>query len=197
MRDTKVVIFRSPQAGTPVMEAAPLAALDLPIKTLVWADEDQTKVSYTSPVALADRAAELFEAAASHEAALLAALRRAVPGFADWCVVDYYTADRELRAVHSGYPDARKEALMMDIRRRYRAERGENGDTLVLHTDGLTEATRPGWTRAELHERLKAAPTETLPGLLEYLEALAVRSAEHGPRDDIALLALRAATSAD
>ena len=55
LRDTKVVIFGSPQAGTPVMEAAPLAALDLPLKTLVWADEDQTKVSYTSPVALAAR----------------------------------------------------------------------------------------------------------------------------------------------
>jgi uncharacterized protein (DUF302 family) len=55
LRDTKVVIFGSPQAGTPVMEAAPLAALDLPLKVLVWADGSQTKVSYTAPSALADR----------------------------------------------------------------------------------------------------------------------------------------------
>lgn len=55
LRETKVVIFGSPQAGTPVMEAAPLAALDLPLKVLVWADGDQTKVTYTSPSALADR----------------------------------------------------------------------------------------------------------------------------------------------
>jgi uncharacterized protein (DUF302 family) len=55
LRDTKVVIFGSPQAGTPVMVAAPLAALDLPLKVLVWADGDQTKVSYTAPVALAAR----------------------------------------------------------------------------------------------------------------------------------------------
>ena len=55
LRDTKVVIFGSPQAGTPVMQAAPLAALDLPLKVLVWADGSQTKVSYTAPTDLADR----------------------------------------------------------------------------------------------------------------------------------------------
>ena len=38
LRDTKVVIFGNPEAGTPVMQAAPLAALDLPLKVLVWAD---------------------------------------------------------------------------------------------------------------------------------------------------------------
>jgi uncharacterized protein (DUF302 family) len=38
LRETRVVIFGSPQAGTPVMEAAPMAALDLPLKVLVWAD---------------------------------------------------------------------------------------------------------------------------------------------------------------
>jgi uncharacterized protein (DUF302 family) len=55
LRDTKVVIFGSPQAGTPVMQAAPLAALDLPLKVLVWADGEQTKLTYTSPAALAAR----------------------------------------------------------------------------------------------------------------------------------------------
>jgi uncharacterized protein (DUF302 family) len=55
LRDTKLVIFGSPQAGTPVMAAAPLAALDLPLKVLVWADGHQTKVSYTAPAALAAR----------------------------------------------------------------------------------------------------------------------------------------------
>jgi uncharacterized protein (DUF302 family) len=55
LRDTKVVIFGSPQAGTPVMQAVPLAALDLPLKALVWADGEQTKLSYTSPSELAVR----------------------------------------------------------------------------------------------------------------------------------------------
>jgi uncharacterized protein (DUF302 family) len=56
LRDTKLVIFGSPQAGTPVMQAAPLAALDLPLKVLVWRDEHhQTKVSYTATETLAGR----------------------------------------------------------------------------------------------------------------------------------------------
>jgi uncharacterized protein (DUF302 family) len=55
LRDTKVVIFGSPAAGTPVMQAAPLTALDLPLKVLVWADGRQTKLSYTAPAALAAR----------------------------------------------------------------------------------------------------------------------------------------------
>ena len=55
LRDTKLVIFGSPQAGTPVMVAAPLAALDLPLKVLVWADGEQTKLSYVAPEELAAR----------------------------------------------------------------------------------------------------------------------------------------------
>lgn len=55
LRDTKVVIFGSPQTGTPVMQAAPLAALDLPLKILVWADGGQTKLTYAPPAELAAR----------------------------------------------------------------------------------------------------------------------------------------------
>ena len=53
LRETTLVIFGSPAAGTPVMVASPLAALDLPLKVLIWADADQTKVSYYAPAALA------------------------------------------------------------------------------------------------------------------------------------------------
>jgi uncharacterized protein (DUF302 family) len=55
LRETKLIIFGSPEAGTPVMVAAPLAALDLPLKVLVWDQGGETKVSYTTPSALADR----------------------------------------------------------------------------------------------------------------------------------------------
>ena len=55
LRETTLVIFGSPAAGTPVMAASPLAALDLPLKVLVWDDDGQTKVSYYSPAALAAR----------------------------------------------------------------------------------------------------------------------------------------------
>jgi uncharacterized protein (DUF302 family) len=55
LRDTVLVIFGSPVAGTPVMAASPLTALDLPLKVLIWSDKGQTKVSYYAPTALAAR----------------------------------------------------------------------------------------------------------------------------------------------
>jgi uncharacterized protein (DUF302 family) len=55
LRETVLVIFGSPAAGTPVMAAAPLSALDLPLKIVVWDDAGQTKVSYTAPAAIAAR----------------------------------------------------------------------------------------------------------------------------------------------
>jgi uncharacterized protein (DUF302 family) len=55
LRETVLVLFGSPAAGTPVMDAAPLAALDLPLKVLVWDDGGQTKVTYAAPEALAAR----------------------------------------------------------------------------------------------------------------------------------------------
>ena len=55
MRETTLVLFGSPAAGTPVMVASPLAALDLPLKVLVWDDAGQTKVTYYAPDAVAAR----------------------------------------------------------------------------------------------------------------------------------------------
>lgn len=56
LRETTLVIFGNPAAGTGVMVASPLAALDLPLKVLVWAGPGQdTFVSYTAPATLAAR----------------------------------------------------------------------------------------------------------------------------------------------
>jgi uncharacterized protein (DUF302 family) len=55
LRNTKLAIFGSPVGGTPVMEASPLAALDLPLKVLVWDDGGQTMISYIDPEVLAER----------------------------------------------------------------------------------------------------------------------------------------------
>ncbi len=55
LRDTVLVVFGNPAGGTPVMEASPLSALDLPLKVLIWSDEGQTKISYVSSDALAQR----------------------------------------------------------------------------------------------------------------------------------------------
>jgi len=56
MNPTKLVIFGSPQAGTPLMAAAPSAAIDLPLKILVWEDgEGRVWVSYNTPEYLGER----------------------------------------------------------------------------------------------------------------------------------------------
>jgi uncharacterized protein (DUF302 family) len=55
LRETTLVLFGNPSAGTPVMVAAPLSALDLPLKVLIWDDAGQTKVTYYGPAALAAR----------------------------------------------------------------------------------------------------------------------------------------------
>ena len=55
LRDTVLILFGSPAAGTPVMEHAPLSALDLPLRILIWDDQGQTTVSYVAPSVLADR----------------------------------------------------------------------------------------------------------------------------------------------
>ena len=49
MPSTKLVIFGNPKAGTPVMLAAPMSAIDLPLKILIWEDaQKKVWVSYNS-----------------------------------------------------------------------------------------------------------------------------------------------------
>jgi uncharacterized protein (DUF302 family) len=56
MRPTKLLIFGSPKAGTPLMLAAPSSAIDLPLKILVGEDENgKVWVSYNSPSYLKER----------------------------------------------------------------------------------------------------------------------------------------------
>ena len=56
MRPTKLLIFGSPKAGTPLMQSAPSIAIDLPLKVLVWEDADgKVWLSYNSPEYLEQR----------------------------------------------------------------------------------------------------------------------------------------------
>lgn len=56
MPPTQVLIFGNPKGGTPLMLAAPTAAIDLPLKALVWQD-DKGKVwlSYNTGSYLKER----------------------------------------------------------------------------------------------------------------------------------------------
>jgi len=56
MPPTKLLIFGSPKAGTPLMLASPSIAIDLPLKILVWQDANgKAWLSYNSPEYLQER----------------------------------------------------------------------------------------------------------------------------------------------
>ena len=53
---TQLLLFGNPQAGTPLMVAAPTIALDLPLKALAWSAADGTVwLSYNDPNYLKQR----------------------------------------------------------------------------------------------------------------------------------------------
>lgn len=55
LRPTRMLIAGSPKAGTPLMDAAPSIAIDLPLKVLVWSEAGQTRVAYNDPQYLGRR----------------------------------------------------------------------------------------------------------------------------------------------
>lgn len=56
MPPTQLLIFGNPKGGTPVMLAAPLAAIDLPLKALAWQDASgKVWLSYNDPAYLQRR----------------------------------------------------------------------------------------------------------------------------------------------
>ena len=80
LRPTELLIFGNPQGGTPLMECAQSAGIDLPLKALVWEDASaQVWLGYNDPAFLAQR----------HGAAncpVVENLRKALSGIADAAV---------------------------------------------------------------------------------------------------------------
>ncbi|MGH7034307.1 MAG: DUF302 domain-containing protein [Stellaceae bacterium] len=79
LRATEVLVFGNPKAGTPLMQTAQTAGIDLPLKILVWQDEaGKTWLAYNDPVWLARR----HSANGGHEQ-ILGAMTRALAAIAD------------------------------------------------------------------------------------------------------------------
>jgi uncharacterized protein (DUF302 family) len=56
LRPTELLIFGNPKAGTPLMQADQTIGIDLPLKLLVWQDEEgATWIGYNDPEWLATR----------------------------------------------------------------------------------------------------------------------------------------------
>lgn len=78
LRPTEVLIFGSPQGGTPFMECAQTVGIDLPLKALVWEDAaGQVWLGYNDPAYLAQRHAVPECAVAGNLAKALADIAQA------------------------------------------------------------------------------------------------------------------------
>ncbi|MEO7150457.1 MAG: DUF302 domain-containing protein [Burkholderiaceae bacterium] len=56
LRPTELLVFGNPQGGTPLMECAQSAGIDLPLKALAWQDDQgQVWLGYNDPAHLARR----------------------------------------------------------------------------------------------------------------------------------------------
>jgi uncharacterized protein (DUF302 family) len=77
LRPTELLIFGNPQGGTPLMECAQSAGIDLPLKALVWEDDKaQVWLGYNDPAFLAQRHG-------AKDCPAVEGLRKALAGLAD------------------------------------------------------------------------------------------------------------------
>jgi uncharacterized protein (DUF302 family) len=55
LRPTTLIVFGNPKGGTPLMDAFPLVALELPLKLLVWEGSDGVEIAYAPMSEIAAR----------------------------------------------------------------------------------------------------------------------------------------------
>ena len=55
LADTKIIMFGNPRLGSPLMQASPTTAIDLPQKIIVYATTSGTKIAYNDPMYLKRR----------------------------------------------------------------------------------------------------------------------------------------------
>ena len=102
-----------------------------------------------------------------YERTLAEVAQLAVPDFADWCGVDIVQPDGSLRQITSGHPDPRVEEYLMDLRARFRAEKGRS--------DGAMRAIATG--EPQLVSNVENQPRIELPeGTAGLYEQLSPRS---------------------
>lgn len=74
-----------------------------------------------------------------YERTLAEVAQLAVPEFADWCGVDIVQPDGSLRQITSGHPDPRIEEFLLELRRRYRLEKGTSEGAMHVIATGESE----------------------------------------------------------
>ena len=92
-------------------------------------------VDAQTALAFLAQASGVLAGSLDYEQTLQEVARLAVPEVADWCAVDIVQPDGSLRQITTGHPNPKHEALLLELRRRYRAEkRGTEGVQRVIET---------------------------------------------------------------
>ena len=110
------------------------------------------------------QASGLLAASLDYERTLMEVARLAVPDVADWCGIDIVEPDGSTRQVTSVHPNPEHEAFLLELRRRYRAEkRGSEGTGRVIATGqpelasdvrGVADVTLVDDAEGELYRKL-------------------------------------------
>jgi len=74
-----------------------------------------------------------------YERTLAEVAQLSVPEFADWCGVDVVQPDGSLRQITSGHPNPRIEEFLLELRRRYRQEKGTSEGAMHVIATGESE----------------------------------------------------------
>src|SRR2546430_17253964 len=98
-------------------------------------DRDEGFLSAEQALAFLDGASEVLARSLDYEQTLQEVARLAVPDLADWCAIDVVQDDGSLRQITSRHPDPEQEALLLELRRRFRAS--------VRDTAGGAKGVRP------------------------------------------------------
>src|SRR4051794_3542379 len=94
-----------------------------------------------SALAFLAQASGVLAGSLHYERTLKEVATMTVPDVADWCAVDIVEPDGSLRQITSTHPDPDQEALLMELRRRYREEKGGSaGATYSILTSEPTLA---------------------------------------------------------
>src|SRR3954452_483014 len=127
------------------------------------AETGQGVLSAEEALRFLDEAAAVLVGSLGYDQTLGRGAQLAVPLLADWCAVDILEEDGTLRQITSGHPDPEQEELLLQLRKRYRAEKGATegvarviaSGTPELHTDVSNSARMEIFAEeTELYERL-------------------------------------------
>src|SRR4051794_10848384 len=115
------------------------------------------------------RASGVLAGSLDYERTLAEVARLAVPDVADWCAVDIVEPDGSLRQVTSVHADPEQEALLLELRRRYREEKGAAAGATYAIMSGEPTLARDTTGAAEIALNDEEAETYRRLGPKSYM----------------------------